>query len=298
MQKLTPMKRIFVITLLLMAGILFAIPVRGQILDGSNGGTPQDGFYEKVNTQGRKPRPYVPVREADVFIKWRVWRVIDLRLKMNQYLYFPTETTVNPDRKSLTNLIFEGIESGEIIPYKDDFFSEEFTMEEYRTQLEKTVDADILGDFEALEGTESDENNEAAGNEITNYYTAKDILMYRIKEEWFIDKQRGVRDIRIIGIAPVLQKETGIQDVCWLYYPHLRELFAKTEAFNPRNSAMRQSYDDVFAWNRYFQSYIYKIDNLQNQTVEYFYPDIKTQLRESDRIEEMLFEIEHDLWVY
>ena len=88
------------------------------------------------------------------------------------------------------------------------------------------------------------------------------------------------------------------QTLFWLYYPEARPLFAKTEAFNPHNSAMRQSYDDVFAWNRYFQSYIYKIDNLQNQTVEYFYPDIKTQLRESDRIEEMLFEIEHDLWVY
>src|SRR5205085_9666009 len=38
------------------------------------------------------------------------------------------------------------------------------------------------------------------------------IIKFRIKEDWFFDKQRSVMDVRIIGIAPIILKtsaETG-----------------------------------------------------------------------------------------
>ena len=60
---------------------------------------------------------------------------------------------------------------------------------------------------------------------------------------------------------------------------------------------MRQSYDDVFAWNRWFQSYITKIDNQQDRQIT-AYAQGANIMREAERIEEMLFEIEHDLWEF
>ncbi len=42
-----------------------------------------DGIYTKENTRTRRAIPYAHLREADVMWSKRVWRVIDLREKMN-----------------------------------------------------------------------------------------------------------------------------------------------------------------------------------------------------------------------
>jgi hypothetical protein len=47
---------------------------------------PLDGYYKKTNILSAKVTPYANLREADVAFAKRVWREIDLREKMNQYL--------------------------------------------------------------------------------------------------------------------------------------------------------------------------------------------------------------------
>ena len=55
-------------------------------------GTPvTDGIYNKTTITEKKPVPYPWVRESDVIWSRRVWRVIDVREKMNQPFYFPEE---------------------------------------------------------------------------------------------------------------------------------------------------------------------------------------------------------------
>ncbi|MEG2337240.1 MAG: hypothetical protein RSC04_05830, partial [Bacteroidales bacterium] len=79
-----------------------------QVLDNT---PPLDNFYKKSNTSGRSPRAYVPVREADVYKKDRIWRTIDFRQTMNQFLYYPILPV--QDRVSLMTLIMTGFENGE-----------------------------------------------------------------------------------------------------------------------------------------------------------------------------------------
>jgi hypothetical protein len=68
-----------------------------------------DGPYVKEHTPTRKVVPYTHLREADVMWAKRVWRVIDLREKMNHPLYYPVEP-IN-DRKSLFDIIKQALMS-------------------------------------------------------------------------------------------------------------------------------------------------------------------------------------------
>lgn len=286
------MKRFAIFLGVTVTALIFSTAVHSQILEDT---PPLDNFYIKQNTKDREPRPYVHVREADVFVKWRVWRMIDFRMKMNQYLYYPVETI--QDRISLMNMIIKGLEDGTIIaydPFNDDF-RKQMTYEEFIAANTK---------IETREKEDLDNPGQIIYSKDTSSFQIHNVKMLRLKEDWFIDKQRSVRDIRVLGLAPVIQvfdDETGqykgTQTLFWLYYPSVRPLFAKTETFNRHNSAMRQSYDDVFAWNRWFQSYITKIDNLQDRQIN-AYTQGANSIREAQKIEEMLFEIEHDLWEY
>jgi hypothetical protein len=65
--------------------------------------------------------------------------------------------------------------------------------------------------------------------------------------------------VRIMGIAPLYHDEDANIDVplFWIYYPGVRSVLARNEAFNPKNDAQRMSWDDVFE-ERLFSSVIIK----------------------------------------
>jgi hypothetical protein len=46
-------------------------------------------IYEKENVPYRKPVPLPYLRESDVVWSKMIWRMVDLRQKMNHPLYFP-----------------------------------------------------------------------------------------------------------------------------------------------------------------------------------------------------------------
>ena len=50
-----------------------------------------DGIYDKEHVPSRRRVNYSYLREADVMWKKRIWRIIDLREKINHPLYFPTQ---------------------------------------------------------------------------------------------------------------------------------------------------------------------------------------------------------------
>lgn len=262
----------------------------------------RDGFYTRETTPARVPIPYQFVRESDVLWSKRVWRIIDLRQKMNYPLYYPTE--LMQDRESIVQRLVRAIKYNEINAY--DPIDDEFTTRLSYEQVVKQLGA------EDKEQTQLDENGQEVTVTVKGQIRWGDIKELLVKEDWFFDKQRSVMEVRIIGICPILHRidyrNTGNEEeqegtlsriqTFWIYFPEARSVLANTDAYNNFNDAQRITFDDLF-WKRNFDSYIIRISNVwDNRAIyEYTFTGLGTLL-ESERIKTELFNFEHDLWEY
>src|SRR3954469_9022725 len=71
-----------------------------------------DGVYLRENTPTRKFIPYAPLRQADVMWSKRIWRVMDLREKLNHPFYYPTKPTNG--RKCMIDVIKSSLMEGSL----------------------------------------------------------------------------------------------------------------------------------------------------------------------------------------
>lgn len=302
-----------------------------------------DGVVLKEHVPTKRMIPYEFVREADVMWMKRVWQTIDLRERMNHTLYYPhDEITANgewvkhAERWSLWTIIRHNVINGKLTvfsPYNpNNIFGERdgdqlkypiypqqgltyFTDSVYRAEVATFLGAQII---ESLE-YETDEYGDPIlidlpdGTQSFKYFpadtvwtTSKDIIQYRIKEEWFFDKERSVLDQRIIAIAPVVYEKgkdangvesiSGTKELFWLYFPHCRFVFNNYFSYNDKNDAQWMSFDDLF-WKRRFTSFIYKESNGFDRKIETYRSGVDA-LRESERIKEEIRTFEHDVWDY
>src|SRR5215510_7735262 len=74
-----------------------------------------DGVYIKEHMPTKTYMAYPYVREADVMWSKRIWRVIDLREKINLPLGYPKTDT--RDRKSLMDVIWNAVKEGSLTAY-------------------------------------------------------------------------------------------------------------------------------------------------------------------------------------
>ena len=253
-----------------------------------------DGVYTKENSRTRKPMYYTSLREADVMWSKRIWRIIDLKQKINHPLYYPTEQT--RDRKSLFQVIKDGALVDKTVScFKpmDEEFSEEYTT----TELES-----LMSRWDSTK-TAEDPNNPgtyiAAPQRIE--VGPSDIISYQLKEDWFFDKQRSVLDVRIIGLEVIKAKKSestgeiiGPSPLFWVYFPEVRPLFANQEVYMRHNDSERRTFDDIF-WKRMFSSYIFRETNVYNRVIGDYTVGLDALL-ESERIKKDIFLFEHDMW--
>ena len=250
----------------------------------------RDGVYEKENSVNRRLIPYTFLREADVAYKKRIWRDIDLRDKINLPLYYPLNYEASETRISLFQVLKRYAISGQIIAFSDEQFLIPLQISDVKTKFSKC---------DSIEESSFDAN----GNEIiTKVWNCdslsilRNILKYRLKEDWFFDKQRSVLDVRILGIQANLYLEDKeiFKDLFWVYYPACRPFFAKHEVFNPKNPAENRTFEDIF-WKRQFNSTIVKEENVYDRMLLEYLRGIDNLL-EAERIKNDLFRWEHDLW--
>ena len=256
-----------------------------------------DGAYVKETNLTKRVVPYPHLREADVMYKRRIWQEIDLRQKFNHTFYFPLDPI--QDRKNLFDVIREALlVEGSLVAYsagplgEDDEFTFPLSADSIRTILNPVTLVKQYDDFGEVIGTVQ-QSNELSSDKITRY---------RIKEDLIWDRQRSERYVRILGIAPMMEdfdvdgNSVGFRPLFWLYYPECRYVFANSEVYNMFNDAQRRTFEDLFQ-KRYFSSYIVKEDNAFNRQIVSYARGLDA-LAESERIQQELFNIEHDIWNY
>ena len=248
--------------------------------------TPLDGIVEKRIINERRVLPYDPIREADIFWEKRIWRIIDVREKMNLTFAYP--------EMPFFKILMDAATEGEITAYgtDDDKFSYPLEPDEVAS-MGATVDTIITFDPETYE-----EQIQVVRNDLN----PEDIKQFRVKEVWFFDEESSRLDVRILGMAPLRDEydENGnykyTLPLFWVYYPECREILARYQVYNGGNDASPLSWEDLLEM-RYFSSFISKESNVYDRKVEDYLSGVD-MLLEAEKIRMEIFNFEHDLWEY
>jgi len=228
-------------------------------------------------------------READVMWSKHIWRIIDVRQKVNLPFKYPGAP--------LIQVIHEAVKRGELAAYDASVFN----ADQFKQKLSASEAAKIgsrLDTIFAINPITQDEEMMPMSVELT----WDKIVKYKVKEVWFFDTRTSTMQVRILGIAPIMEDYDasghyrGDMTMYWLYFPELRPLLMKHKVYNPQNDWQHYSWDDLFAMRK-FGSYIYKESNVYDRAIQEYASGKDAQL-ENDRIRQSIMEYEHDMWNY
>ncbi|MBK6818341.1 MAG: gliding motility protein GldN [Bacteroidetes bacterium] len=251
----------------------------------------RDGAIDRVE-HNNYVTPWQSIREADVLWKKRVWREIDTRQKQNFAFRYPGDEESGGGM--YIEILLHAIKQGQITAFVDERFTAPLTLEDVMTKLVPPPD------------TIERENPDGTYDQIiiNKSFDPDQITKFRLKEDWIFDKNLGRMVVRIIGMAPYIEKKNTdgtarpAVPLFWLYYPDLRGSKAKFEVYNPENDVYRITWDDFFE-KRLFSSFVLKstINNPLQEDIKNYKKNIDI-LNEGEDIKEKIFNREHDMWVY
>lgn len=277
---------------------------------------PVDTIPIRVVKQGRRPSTTIDsggvtildkiplkhdnIRLDDQVYRQVVWRVIDTREKMN--MGFSYEADEDNGNQKFLNIILKHIKEGNVGAFSaaDDRF----------TTLLSTAEVAKMLAGSSYEIDVPDFVNDPSGATmktvtVRNEFNEASIRQFALKEEIIFDRETSRLHFRILGIAPMQTifnddgSERATTRLFWVYYPDLRPLLSRYDAYNPRNMGARMSWEEIFE-SRYFSSYIYKstLNNPFDRPLDGIVKDPLMRLLEGDKIKNTIFNWEQDQWSY
>jgi gliding motility associated protien GldN len=255
-------------------------------------------YSENDIFDGAVPLEYQKVRQTDVPFKIRVWRDIDAREKINSRFNYDGEDD-NGNRRFI-NILLRAIRDNGLTAFNgdDDRFTTPITFDDAMKSFGSGMDTSAVYDME--------------GN-ITSYQARNkavdpdSIYKFRIKEDWFFDRNTSKLYVRIIGIAPIISYRLSTGEIMpnsehaafWVYYPDLRPVLVREPAYNQYNPGALTSWEDVFE-SREFSGYIVKSDlnNPKNLAFKATIKDPINRLYEGEKVKNHIFDYEQSLWSY
>lgn len=259
-------------------------------------------------------------------IEWSriVYRVIDMREKQNNQLYFPI--TPNEKYKSLFRLILEATVNGGLKAYEKKDFD---IQPRYDLPLtnDRLVETFQIADYDSINNsvrkTALIEKDPLTNMPVISSYAYPDFASkqtkFLIQEIVFFNKHYSRMYTKIIGIAPIyIYNETNVTNMfmlglnktgegvwnffqssvlCWYLFDELRPFLAKQYIIPNGNETQRLTYDEFFA-QKLFYSYLLGDGNMLDKMLLQTYNDAESIRREQKRIETELLNVEQDLWEY
>ena len=215
----------------------------------------------------------------------RLWRIIDVREKMNLPFASPNAP--------LFTILREAIEREELVAYstEDDKFSKRMSLDEVQSRFTKT-DTILTTNFDT-----GDEEVRVVINDM-NW---QDVKRFRLKEAWYFDAKTSTLQVRILGIAPLIDVRDENGDfkyempLFWVHYPSARQVLAQYKvSTNASNMAATTTWEDMFEM-RHFASSITKENNVHDLRLQDMYTGIDIPVQ-GHKISDAMFNFEHDLW--
>ncbi len=261
-----------------------------------------DAAVERLLIKDRTPLAYEHIREDDAVYRQRVWREVNVHEKMNlPFAYAATEDNGN---QRFINILLNAIKSGEVTAFDplDDRFTTPYT---FKQIAEQVVGKPVVKQVPDFDKDPDGSKGIMRDTTIVQDFNPESVERYWIKEEWVFDKESSRLYARILGIAPLktITNADGsfraVLPIFWVYYPDLRPMLAKYEAYNGKNYGARMSWEELFE-SRMFASRIIKstIDNPGDKQIMEYVKDPILQLLEGENVKEKIFNYEQDLWSY
>lgn len=278
------------------------VGIAGLLISSATFAQSFGGIYEKSIGDNMKVN-YSFLGESDVVWARSVYRIIDLREKMNLALFYPTvkydtltkqfASEMADGRLSFSGILLNEIIKGKVVATDGDEMSIPTTYADIASKMGKDTTSTAVED-----GTGGMRDTTIIINE--NPGDIKQLLLW---EQWFFDKKHSRMDVRIIGICPIYMgfdmatSRLVKKRLFWVKYEDVRQTLASNEAFNSFNDAQRISFEDLMLQRR-FSSYIVAESNVYDDRFVNQYKLGPAQIFEAERIKNEIFDFEQDLWEY
>ncbi len=278
----------------------FGVMAQNYLLNAKSPDEITNKGIEDIMAEADGPVPYPHINENDILFSKMVWETIPLDERANLVYYYPERETDN--RKPLFDVLLDAVKAKDINEiYETDDFKVKLTYNQLKDKFSRR-DTMPEGFDQLLFGEEIDPQYIVEYN-----LKATDVIEYHTKGIWYFDRNAGELKYRILGIAPVVydintkryaKEEWQAIELFWIFYPdpNVRNLLFSNYAYNEKNPRKKINFDYLFNARR-FSSAIYKVENIQDATIEeQVGENAWFQLMEAERIKNNIRNMEDDLW--